>query len=121
MVRNVPPGRMSQCPGELVNKFFLGGRGYVNNQESAEIVGLQALGWLASNEELMPVFLGATGASMSDVRTQASDPAFLGAVLDFLMQDDAWIVAFCEAAGLAPTAAQEARQALPGGAQTHWT
>lgn len=90
-------------------------------QDYAETIGLQALDWLAGNEELLPVFLGATGATEADLRAGALDPAFLGSVLDFLTMDDAWVIAFCESAGLAYTQPLVARQALPGGAQMHWT
>jgi hypothetical protein len=55
------------------------------------------------------------------LRAGAGDPAFLGSVLDFLMMDDAWVVAFCDAAGIAYTVPMQARAALPGGAVTHWT
>ena len=65
--------------------------------EAAEVLALKALGWLASNEDLLPTFLGSTGASEADLRARAADPAFLGAVLDFLMMDDAWVVGFCDA------------------------
>ncbi|HHS94498.1 MAG TPA: DUF3572 family protein [Rhodobacterales bacterium] len=87
----------------------------------AETIGLQALGWLAGNDELLPVFLGATGAGEDDLRAGAQDPAFLASVLDFLTMDDAWVVAFCEAAGLDYTAPLAARQALPGGQVPSWT
>lgn len=89
--------------------------------ESAETIALQALGWLATNEELMPVFLGATGASVDDLKAQAGDPAFLGSVLDFITMDDAWVVSFCDTIGLDYTQPMIARQALPGGAQMNWT
>ena len=89
--------------------------------ERAETVALQALGWLAGQEELFPVFLGATGATAEHVAAAAGQPAFLGAVLDFLLQDDAWIVGFCDMAGLDYTAPMQARAALPGGALPHWT
>jgi hypothetical protein len=36
-------------------------------------------------------------------------------VLDFLLMDDAWVVAFCDAAGLPYEAPMRARAALPGG------
>lgn len=88
---------------------------------AAETVGVQALGWLAGNDELLPVFLGSTGASLDDLRAGAGDPAFLGSVLDFVMMDDAWVVAFCDAAGITYTVPMQARAALPGGAVTHWT
>jgi len=90
-------------------------------QESAETIALQALGWLAGNEELLPVFLGATGASQVDLRDRATEPEFLGAVLDFLMMDDAWVVAFCDGEGLSYQTPMMARAALPGGAQVSWT
>lgn len=36
--------------------------------DAAETLGLKALAWLAGNDELLPVFLGATGASEADLR-----------------------------------------------------
>ncbi len=91
------------------------------SQHSAETIALQALGWLVGNDELLAVFLGATGASEADLRARASDPDFLGALLDFLMMDDAWVVAFCDSVELPYDRLVMARAALPGGAQVHWT
>jgi len=89
--------------------------------ENAETVALQALAWLVANDELLPVFLGATGAGVDDLRTRAGDAEFLSSVLDFLMMDDAWVMAFCDAAGVAYETPMQARMSLPGGAQVHWT
>lgn len=90
-------------------------------QDSAETIALQALGWLAASDDLLPVFLGATGACEADLRARAAEPEFLGSVLDFLMMDDAWVVAFCTEQGLAFDVPMMARAALPGGAQVNWT
>lgn len=90
-------------------------------RDSAETLGLQVLGWLASNDDLLPTFLTSTGASESDLRTQATDPLFLGAVLDFLMMDDAWVIAFCDGISLPYERIMQARAALPGGEQVNWT
>lgn len=90
-------------------------------RESAETLALQILTWLAGNDELLPVFLGSTGASEDDLRAGARDPAFLGSVLDFVMMDDAWVVAACDASGLAYDSLMQARMALPGGEQVNWT
>ncbi len=87
----------------------------------AETVALRALAWLAANDELLPVFLGASGASEDDLLEGARDPAFLAALLDFLTMDDAWVTAFCDSAGLDYQAPMAARAALPGGANVHWT
>ncbi|HEY9038744.1 MAG TPA: DUF3572 domain-containing protein [Roseovarius sp.] len=90
-------------------------------RESAETLALQCLGWLLANDELFPVFMGATGAGEDDLRRGAGDAAFLGAVLDFLMMNDGWVVEFCTSAGVANDAPMQARCALPGGQQEHWT
>ncbi|WP_147106528.1 DUF3572 domain-containing protein [Tateyamaria sp. syn59] len=92
-----------------------------HSQESAEVVGLQAIAWMAGNEELLPVFLGATGASEADMRAGVGDPTFLGALLDFIMMDDVWVTAFCDANQLPYDAPMRARVALPGGGDIHWT
>ena len=90
-------------------------------EERAETVGLTALAWIAASDDLLPVFLGSTGAGEADLRARAQEPEFLGAVLDFLLMDDAWLGAFAEDAGLAPESVAEARRALPGGESPHWT
>ncbi|WP_323775568.1 DUF3572 domain-containing protein [Leisingera sp.] len=89
--------------------------------DGAETLALKALAWLAGNDELLPVFLGATGASEADLRARASEPEFLGSVLDFLTMDDNWVMQFCDGEGLAYEAPLQARMSLPGGAQVNWT
>ncbi|SLN28182.1 DUF3572 domain-containing protein [Roseisalinus antarcticus] len=89
--------------------------------ERAETIALLALGWLVSNEELSPVFLGSTGAAAEDLRARASDPAFLASVLEFLTMDDAWVMGFCDASDLPYEAPLQAHYALPGAEHVHWT
>lgn len=84
-------------------------------------MALQALAWLVGNEELLPVFLGSSGAAEADLRARASDLEFLGSILEFLTMDDAWVIAFCDAHGLSYEAPLQARWALPGGAPVNWT
>lgn len=90
-------------------------------RNTAETIALQSLGWLVSNEDVLPVFLGATGASEGDMRARAQDPDFLGSVLDFILMDDAWVIACCDTCGLGYERLSEARQSLPGGEAIHWT
>ena len=89
--------------------------------DAAETLALQALAWLMTQDELVPVFLGSTGASEADLRARAGEADFLGSVLDFLLMDDAWVIAFCDSAEIPYDRVMPARAALPGGAQTHWT
>jgi len=90
-------------------------------RESAETVGLQALGWLVGSDEVLPAFLGSTGTSINDLAAGARDPAVLASVLDFILTDDALVIAFCDSAGLPYTSPLSARAFLPGGEATHWT
>lgn len=90
-------------------------------RESAETLALQVVAWLAGHDELMPVFLGASGAGMDDLRERLNDPAFLLSVLDFLLMDEAWVIEFCDANKHPYDAPLRARQALPGGADMNWT
>lgn len=91
------------------------------SQEMAETFALQALAWLAANDDLLPVFLGSTGASEADVKNLAADPVFLGAVLDFLMMNDEWVIAFCDHIAAPYDRIMALRGALPGGAEVNWT
>ncbi|WP_151717220.1 DUF3572 domain-containing protein [Gemmobacter serpentinus] len=90
-------------------------------QESAETFALQALGWLLTQDELLPQFLSASGAAPQDLRDLAQDPVFLGAVLDFLLGDDSLVLGLSAALNCPPEQPLQARMALPGGAGPHWT
>ncbi|MFD0858688.1 DUF3572 domain-containing protein [Roseovarius aquimarinus] len=92
-----------------------------DTREFADTVALKCLAWLIANDDLRPVFMGATGAGEDDLRRGASDPDFLAAVLDFLTMNDEWVIDFCRDAGLANDAPMRARADLPGGRVEHWT
>lgn len=92
----------------------------LKSREQAEIVALHALGWLAGNEELLPVFLGASGAAPAELRDRAAEAEFLGAVLDFLLMNDDWVLECAAACGQAPESFQQARVLLPGAARIDW-
>lgn len=88
---------------------------------TAETTALQVLGWIAGQDDLLRVFLGASGAAADDLRAAAQTPELQLAVLDFILMDDAWVIDCCDALGLDYTALSAARAALPGGEQVHWT
>jgi hypothetical protein len=89
--------------------------------DQAELIAIRALGWLAGQDRLWSAFLAASGAAPQALPRLAGDSVFQAGVLDFLMQSDRAVLAFCAAAGLPPEAPMAARRALPGGAETHWT
>ena len=90
-------------------------------QESAQTLALQALGWLAGQDEAFQGFLGASGLGSADLRDRAADPEVLSAVLDFLLSDEALLMQFCADAEVRPDVPMQARAALPGGDVPHWT
>lgn len=93
----------------------------MNQQESAEITALQALGWLVGQPDELAGFLNASGASEGYLAGLARDPHFLAALMDYLLETDERVLACTTDLGLAATALGQARMGLPGGRDPHWT
>ena len=70
---------------------------------------------------LLGDFLALSGLSVDELRARAGDPDFLGGILDFLLADEARLLAFCESEEMEPRLPGLARQALPGGERVEWT
>ena len=85
------------------------------DKEQAETIALQALSFLAKDEELLGNFLANSGLSPAELKKRFRDPDFLGGVLDAILGDDTILLAFCNAASLSPDTLTKARKALPGG------
>jgi hypothetical protein len=90
-------------------------------REAAEALALRALIWTLDEDDRRGAFMAATGAAPGDLATGARDPAFLGAVLDFLLSEEERVKAFCTDEGLPFEAPMRARATLPGGDLPHWT
>ena len=90
-------------------------------EEMAETVALQALAWLVADQELVDVFLGSTGASIEDLRSNAGSRETSMAVLDFLVMNDAWVEAVSLANSWGPETVLAARAVLLGEAGMQWT
>lgn len=90
-------------------------------QDLAETQALALLAWLAGQDEVLPLFMGATGADEADLRARAGDPEFLASVMDFLLMDDAMVIDGAEATGIKATEFAFIRAALPGGNLPNWT
>ena len=82
--------------------------------ERAETLALQALAFIAGDEERFQRFLVSTGTTPDDVRRRAAEPDFLSGVFDHMLSDEALLVSFAEAAGLEPSLIAAARYRLPG-------
>lgn len=85
------------------------------NQEQAEILALQALTHMAQQETILVAYLKLTGMTFEELRDSAADGATLGSILDYFLQDEKRLLAFCAAAEIPPQQIASARAALPGG------
>lgn len=89
-------------------------------RDAAEALGLHAVALIVADENLLPRFLSVSGCGAEDLRHRIADPEFLGAVLDFVLEDDASVHMLAAAAGVSPETIMLARAKLPG-AQMDWS
>jgi hypothetical protein len=82
-------------------------------------LALQALAWLASDEERLVRFLNLTGMTPRGLRATATQPESLGAVLDYLLAWEPLLISFSEELGVAPEVVAQSRHRLPGAPLLH--
>jgi hypothetical protein len=80
--------------------------------ERAELLGLNALTWLAGQPEALALFLRLSGISGPDLRAAAGSPGLTLALLDFLLAHEEFLLAFCEADGTRAAELHLARHTL---------
>ena len=80
--------------------------------EHAEILALDALGWLAGQPEDLQAFLNLSGLDVAGLREAAGSSEMSAALLDFLLGDEPLMLRFCEDSGTDPRQVQLARNAL---------
>ena len=68
----------------------------------AEGLAVAALEFLSGDEERISRFLNLSGLDPGTLRKAAAEPGFLAGVLDYVAADEALLLAFAEAAGIAP-------------------
>lgn len=83
--------------------------------EAAEMLAIDALGWMAGDDDTLNRFLALTGLTTGDLRSAASEPGFLAGVLDYLASDEPLLLAYAEHAGIPPQRIAAAHFALSGG------
>ena len=67
--------------------------------ERAEILGFEALAWLAADPAGLDRFLKASGVSGRDLREAAGSPGLTVAILDFLLAHEDLLLGFCQSSG----------------------
>jgi hypothetical protein len=84
-----------------------------------ETLALQALAYIAGDDDRLQRFIGLTGIEPGSLRALARDPAGLGAVLDYLLGWEPLLLEFAEAHELKPENIAAVRRKLPGGENTY--
>lgn len=82
--------------------------------EAGRSLAVSGLAFIANDSDRLSRFLNLTGLGPHNLRTAAADPAFLDSVLDYLVADEALLLAFAADAGLKPEAVARAHAALRG-------
>jgi hypothetical protein len=83
-------------------------------REAAEMLAIQVLGFIAAEPERLDAFLAATGLTLERLRESATEPDFLGGVLEHMLADESLLLAFADSAAVDPAAVARARNALGG-------
>ena len=91
------------------------------DREIAETRALEVLTWLLSEDDLIQVFMGATGASQNDLRSNTLSHEFLLSILDFVLMDDSWVISCSKFLNIDPSQIQLIRMSLDGGQEVTWT
>jgi hypothetical protein len=82
--------------------------------EQAEITALQALGFLAADEDRLARFLAASGIDAASLRDQAGSRDLAVAVLDFMLSDETLLLEFCDHDSIDPRNMLRMRHILGG-------
>lgn len=90
------------------------GKSRDQNRDAAEAIAAQALGFIAADPTRLGRFLAESGLGPENIRRAASDPAFLPAVLDFILAHEQDLIAFAAELGIEPRHVTAARRLLPG-------
>jgi len=85
-----------------------------STEHDAESIAIAAISFLAGNPEELSCFLALSGIDLATLRQSAEEPAFLGGILDFLLQDEPLLLVFAEQSGIDPAAISSARRRLSG-------
>ena len=91
------------------------------DKEIAETRALEVLTWVLSEDDLIQVFMGATGASQNDLRSNTLSHEFLISILDFVLMDDRWVISCGKFLNIDPSQIQLIRMSLDGGQEVNWT
>ena len=84
------------------------------SRNTAEMLAIQALAFIAEDPERLARFLGLSGIAADEIRAAARQSAFLTGVLEHMLGDENLLIAFAASAGIDPGMIARARSVLGG-------
>ncbi|MCL4675506.1 MAG: DUF3572 family protein [Pararhodobacter sp.] len=91
------------------------------SRAAADAFAIEVFTWLAEDNARIGAFLGWSGETPDSLRRRLDDPALLLAVIDFLMLNETMLLDACQDLDYPSETPMQARAALPGGDDVHWT
>jgi hypothetical protein len=104
---------LERGPGVKALTSNKGGQG-PSHAPRGEELAVSALAFLAGEPDRLSRFLDICGLGPHNLRAAAADPAFLAAVLDYLLSDEPLLIGFAGAEGVSPERVAAARRAMDG-------
>jgi hypothetical protein len=83
-------------------------------QEAAQELAIQALSFIAADQERLGRFLAISGIGPAEIRAAAAEPGFLAGVLEYLAGDEGLLTAFAADRTIDPAVIARAHAALGG-------
>ncbi len=80
--------------------------------DQAETLALQAMAFIAQDEDTLNRFLGITGFSLETLKTKLTERTTLAGILQFIMDYEPRLLSFCDHIGMQPTVVTKAWHCL---------
>jgi hypothetical protein len=84
-------------------------------RETAEMLAIQVLAFIAEDGEKLTRFLDATGLAPEQIRAAARERGFLAGVLEHMLADENLLIGFADSVGIDPADVARAHDALSRG------
>ncbi len=88
------------------------------DNDRAEIIALNGLSFIAGEEKCLEVYLNFTGVNIKQLKKNISNPKTmpetLASIIDFLLQNEKYLVDFSDQNNINPMDIQKTRQYFPG-------
>lgn len=86
--------------------------------DRAEIIAINGLSFIASDEKYLGGYLNLSGTNIEQLRENTANPStmpqILASILDYLLQNEKYLVEFSKAYQIDPADIAKARQLFPG-------